>query len=135
MLGLCNCTPVDIWSVGCTVLELLMGKHPWPDLKNDWVAVYNIVRKCDSGEGPPRPSSCSPAFKSFLDRWVVWVEAAIMLAIGFLWCFPIHAIRFTGRALLLLFHFPCCSCLQLDPRDRPSAQALLAHPLFYGIAD
>ena len=46
-----------------------MGKHPWPDLKNDWVAGYNILRKCDSGEGPPHPSSCSPALKSFLDRY------------------------------------------------------------------
>ena len=68
MTGLCYYTSVDIWSIGCTVLELLMGKHPWPNLKNDWVAVCNIVRKCDSGEGPPRPSFCSPALKIFLDR-------------------------------------------------------------------
>ena len=24
---------------GCTVIEMLTGKHPWPDVDNQWTAV------------------------------------------------------------------------------------------------
>ncbi len=52
------------------MLELLTGKHPWPGLKNDWVAVFNIVKNCETGDGPPRPVHCSAEAMSFLDTCV-----------------------------------------------------------------
>lgn len=32
---------VDIWSLGCTVIEMLTGSHPWLDL-NMLAALYNV---------------------------------------------------------------------------------------------
>jgi len=31
----------DIWSVGCLVVEMLTGSHPWPDL-NQLQAMYQV---------------------------------------------------------------------------------------------
>jgi serine/threonine protein kinase len=31
----------DIWSVGCLVVEMLTGTHPWPDL-NQLQAMYQV---------------------------------------------------------------------------------------------
>eukprot|EP01062_Namystynia_karyoxenos_P073051 TRINITY_DN6984_c0_g1_i1.p1 TRINITY_DN6984_c0_g1~~TRINITY_DN6984_c0_g1_i1.p1 ORF type:complete len:1107 (+),score=138.99 TRINITY_DN6984_c0_g1_i1:123-3443(+) len=39
----------DVWSVGCTVVELLTAKAPWPDLGSAWSAMYRIV----NSTGPP----------------------------------------------------------------------------------
>jgi serine/threonine protein kinase len=54
----------DIWSLGCTVLEMLTGQHPWPDLDNHWSAMFAIAR---STEGPPRPAGMSATALDFLD--------------------------------------------------------------------
>jgi len=54
----------DIWSLGCTVIEMLTGKHPWPDLDNPWTAMYHIAKV---PEGPPRPKGCSELALSFLN--------------------------------------------------------------------
>lgn len=32
----------DIWSLGCTVLEMLTAKHPWPDMDNQFSAMMAI---------------------------------------------------------------------------------------------
>mmetsp|Transcript_40217 Transcript_40217/g.51795 ORF Transcript_40217/g.51795 Transcript_40217/m.51795 type:complete len:373 (+) Transcript_40217:58-1176(+) len=39
----------DIWSVGCTAIEMLTGKNPWPSFPNPMAAMYRIA----SGERPP----------------------------------------------------------------------------------
>ena len=54
----------DIWSVGCTVIEMLTGSHPWPDMENPWTAMFHISK---SKSGPPRPGSCSKSCREFLD--------------------------------------------------------------------
>lgn len=54
----------DIWSVGCTVIEMLTGKHPWPDLDNPWSAMFQIAKNL---EGPPRPDGISDMCREFLD--------------------------------------------------------------------
>lgn len=57
----------DIWSLGCTVIEMLTGKHPWADLNSDnpWAAMLQIVKR--KASGPPRPEDCSAMALEFLD--------------------------------------------------------------------
>jgi len=39
----------DIWSIGCTVYEMLTGKYPFHEYKTQYEAMYNIVKS----ENPP----------------------------------------------------------------------------------
>ncbi|RCV08527.1 hypothetical protein SETIT_1G334000v2 [Setaria italica] len=51
----------DIWSLGCTVLEMFIRRPPYPD--DNWVsAFYQIGR----GQLPPVPSSLSPVAREFI---------------------------------------------------------------------
>ncbi|KAG2486893.1 hypothetical protein HYH03_014487 [Edaphochlamys debaryana] len=55
----------DIWSLGCTVIEMLTGAHPWPHLDNQWTAMFTIAK---TEEGPPRPKGISEEAARFLDK-------------------------------------------------------------------
>ncbi|KAJ3695932.1 hypothetical protein LUZ60_001309 [Juncus effusus] len=53
----------DIWSLGCTVLEMLTGKLPYPD--TEWMpALFKIGR----GERPPIPATLSEDARDFIDK-------------------------------------------------------------------
>eukprot|EP01060_Flectonema_neradi_P030792 TRINITY_DN4541_c0_g1_i1.p1 TRINITY_DN4541_c0_g1~~TRINITY_DN4541_c0_g1_i1.p1 ORF type:complete len:769 (+),score=170.66 TRINITY_DN4541_c0_g1_i1:209-2308(+) len=55
----------DVWSVGCTVSEMLnRGEPPWPVFPSMWAAIYNI----GGAEGLPTnlPQDCSPLAHSFM---------------------------------------------------------------------
>ncbi|KAF8718828.1 hypothetical protein HU200_025135 [Digitaria exilis] len=55
----------DIWSLGCTVLEMLTRQLPYPDL--EWTqALYRIGK----GEGPTIPSSLSKDARDFISQCV-----------------------------------------------------------------
>ncbi|KAJ5135203.1 Mitogen-activated protein (MAP) kinase kinase kinase SSK22 [Penicillium bovifimosum] len=43
---------VDIWSLGCVVLEMATGRRPWSTLDNEWAIMYNIAQ----GKTPALPS-------------------------------------------------------------------------------
>jgi mitogen-activated protein kinase kinase kinase len=32
-----------VWSLGCTVLEMLTGRHPWPDSDNQFTTMMAIT--------------------------------------------------------------------------------------------
>ena len=53
----------DIWSVGCTVLEMATGKPPWSQYGNKFSALYNIAKAKD----PPKiPEELSNQAKDFI---------------------------------------------------------------------
>ncbi|CAI5459144.1 unnamed protein product [Closterium sp. Yama58-4] len=53
----------DIWSVGCTVIEMLTGRHPWPGMDNTWSAIFHIAK---TTTGPPIPEGVSTEATDFL---------------------------------------------------------------------
>ena len=53
----------DIWSLGCTIIELLTGNPPYYDL-NAVTALFRIV----SDPMPPLPHTLSPLVKDFLSK-------------------------------------------------------------------
>ena len=55
----------DIWSLGCTVIEMATAKRPWPDLADNFSALFHVATaKC----GPPYPEVADPDLVDFLDR-------------------------------------------------------------------
>lgn len=57
---------VDIWSLGCCVLEMATGRRPWANLDNEWAIMYHIA----AGHQPELPSTdqLSEAGIKFLSR-------------------------------------------------------------------
>jgi len=60
---------VDIWSLGCVVLEMATGRRPWSHLDNEWAVMYQIAQ----GHRPPLPTTdqLSPHGIDFLSRCLV----------------------------------------------------------------
>ena len=57
---------IDIWSLGCVVLEMATGRRPWANLDNEWAIMWNIA----SGHSPqlPAPDQLSPQGIDFLEK-------------------------------------------------------------------
>lgn len=56
-------TKADIWSVGCTIIEMITGRPPWPECNSVWRAVYQIA----NSTGPPDiPSTIDGKLREFL---------------------------------------------------------------------
>ncbi|KAJ6239121.1 mitogen-activated protein kinase kinase kinase a [Anaeramoeba flamelloides] len=54
----------DIWSLGCTVVEMLTAQHPWAEY-NETVSVLFHIATCKAG--PAYPTTISEECKDFLD--------------------------------------------------------------------
>lgn len=74
----------DIWSVGCTTIQMLTGAPPWDEISNKITLMFHIA-SCQVP--PPPPDDVSEDASDFLQQ-----------------------------------------VLQIDPRDRPGCQELLALP-------
>ncbi|KAJ1915825.1 Protein kinase of the Mitotic Exit Network [Mycoemilia scoparia] len=56
----------DIWSLGCTIIQLITGKAPYQEI-SAMAALFRIVQD----EHPPLPSSISPMLRHFLKQCFV----------------------------------------------------------------
>lgn len=56
---------MDIWSLGCCVLEMATGRRPWAHLDNEWAVMYHVAT---SHPPLPDPAQMSPKGVSFLKR-------------------------------------------------------------------
>lgn len=61
-----NYSAMDVWSLGCVILEAATGRKPWVNLDNEWAIMWNIA----GGQKPqlPAPEQLSPAGIDFLNR-------------------------------------------------------------------
>ncbi|KAI0306449.1 hypothetical protein B0F90DRAFT_1915460 [Multifurca ochricompacta] len=59
---------VDIWGVGCLIVEMLTGEHPWAQL-NPMQAIFKLTSNIDRlfSAKPPIPSDISADAQNFLD--------------------------------------------------------------------
>ncbi|KAI0035295.1 protein kinase, partial [Vararia minispora EC-137] len=55
-------TKADIWSLACTVVELLTGRPPYGDIANSMTVMFRIVED----DMPPLPEGCSGPLLDFL---------------------------------------------------------------------
>ncbi|XP_047177546.1 mitogen-activated protein kinase kinase kinase 5-like isoform X2 [Vigna umbellata] len=55
-------TGIDIWSLGCTIIEMLTGKPPWSETEGA-SAMFKALQ-----ESPPIPETLSSAGKDFLQK-------------------------------------------------------------------
>ena len=53
----------DIWSCGCTVIEMMTGTHPWKDFTNQMALMYHVAT---TTELPPFPDKLSRDARDFL---------------------------------------------------------------------
>ncbi|KAL7604955.1 hypothetical protein Lser_V15G20224 [Lactuca serriola] len=51
---------IDIWSLGCTIIEMINGKPPWSEYEGP-AAMFKVIK-----ETPPLPETMSPEGKDFL---------------------------------------------------------------------
>lgn len=58
---------IDIWSLGCCVLEMATGRRPWANLDNEWAIMYHIAAG-HLPKFPTTPDQLSAAGIKFLYR-------------------------------------------------------------------
>lgn len=54
--------PLDIWSIGCTAIEMLSGVPPWSDIKESAAVMFHIAMSDEPPELPPDLSQEAVAF-------------------------------------------------------------------------
>lgn len=59
---------MDIWSLGCCVLEMATGRRPWAHLDNEWAVMYHVAT---SHPPLPEPSQMTPRGMGFLKKCFV----------------------------------------------------------------
>lgn len=62
----------DIWSLGCTVIEMITAEAPWPNLRVEKLSVTETLKRIvDSEDSPPLPEKIHHDCRTFLQRTLV----------------------------------------------------------------
>ena len=59
----------DIWSIGCTIIEMFQGEPPYSD-KKDLISLINCI--CKKNESPKIPEGMSENLKDFVKKCLVF---------------------------------------------------------------
>jgi len=59
----------DIWSIGCTIIEMFQGKPPYNDKKNA-ISILNCI--CKNNEPPKIPEGMSEQLRDFVEKCLVF---------------------------------------------------------------
>ncbi len=54
----------DVWSLGCLVIEMASGKHPWPEVGS----LKELLQLLQNRRCPPIPAGLSPECQHFIKR-------------------------------------------------------------------
>ncbi|KAI4187881.1 MAG: hypothetical protein LQ346_005423, partial [Caloplaca aetnensis] len=124
MLDLVWGTPTDIWSFGATLISLLIGKHwhifmPLETDPDDPAYNVEVMKRIIQYFGPPPKS-----YKTLADPLRLEILTNICWASGKLRPFRLA----TTAEISTADRDFICKIMRLDPRDRPTAQALLLDP-------
>ncbi|KAI9357266.1 kinase-like domain-containing protein, partial [Zopfochytrium polystomum] len=68
---------VDIWSLGCVVLEMLTGHHPWEQL-NEMQTMWRLGKE----NAPPLPSTLEESARQFLGKCYVMYGSSFSVLLG-----------------------------------------------------
>ncbi|KAG6533844.1 hypothetical protein ZIOFF_007722 [Zingiber officinale] len=102
-----NTCSADIWSVGCTVIEMATGKPPWSQQCQEVAALFHIGT---TKSHPPIPEHLSSEAKDFLLKCLQKCKSFLLSTVS----------------LMFLAHL--CLILQREPKLRSSTSDLLQHP-------
>lgn len=64
------CKKIDVWSLGCTLIEMCSGKTPWSDINQDNY-IQALLKIGNSQDIPNIPNDISSNLKSFLLQCLV----------------------------------------------------------------
>ena len=61
----------DIWSLGCTLIELASAKHPWTDISD----LLQLLTRLENREIPEIPGHLSESAQNFIKRCLKFEKA------------------------------------------------------------